>query len=371
MKLTRYRIGDFVEVYNEACGINNLTINEVSGVNRDKEFFEPAKQVGDDTSKYKIVPPNYFACNLMHVGRDKLLPIALNHTKKIKYVSPAYTVFTLKDEKKLLIEYFFMMLKSDERDRYFWFHTDSSVRDGMSWEDFCDLVFDLPSIDIQQKYVDVYISMQKNQQSYENGLEDLKLACISSIENLKKNTKKESILPYITERNEKNILVEYKDLIGVGNDGFIVPRGSRDESTFYKCNIFYPRDFVYNPSVISKGAIVLNTHFKEPKICTEEYIVFYVNDENKLVPEYLFLWLKREETGRYMDFMNIDSVRNRVYFRDLENIEIPIPNIDIQRSIADMFRAYNERKILNERLKTHIKYLCPILIRGSIEEAHG
>ena len=37
----------------------------------------------------------------------------------------------------------------------------------------------------------------------------------------------------------------------------------------------------------------------------------------KLIPEYLFLWLKRNETGRYLDFMNIDSVRNRVYFKDL------------------------------------------------------
>ena len=72
-----------------------------------------------------------------------------------------------------------------------------------------------------------------------------------------------------------------------------------------------------------------------------------------------------------MDFMNIDSVRNRVYFRDLENIEIPIPNIDIQRSIAKIFIAYNERKVINERLKAQIKDMCPILIKGAIEEARA
>ena len=70
-----------------------------------------------------------------------------------------------------------------------------------------------------------------------------------------------------------------------------------------------------------------------------------------------------------MDFMNIDGVRNRVYFRDLENIEIPIPNIDIQRSIAEMFIAYNERKVINEWLKAQIKDMCPILIKGSVEES--
>ncbi len=72
-----------------------------------------------------------------------------------------------------------------------------------------------------------------------------------------------------------------------------------------------------------------------------------------------------------MDFMNIDSVRNRVYFKDLDNIEMPIPDIRIQESIAEMFKAYNERKVINERLKALIKDLCPILIKGSLEEAKG
>jgi hypothetical protein len=34
---------------------------------------------------------------LMHVGRDKVLPIALNHSGKTKVVSPAYTIFRLKE----------------------------------------------------------------------------------------------------------------------------------------------------------------------------------------------------------------------------------------------------------------------------------
>ena len=129
MALTKYYIGRFVETYIEFCGVSDLSTDDVSGVNRDKEFFEPSKQVGTDTSKYKVVPPNYFACNLMHVGRDVVLPVALNHTNHSKIVSPAYTVFKVIDNEELLRDYFFIMLKSSERDRYFWFHTDSSVRD--------------------------------------------------------------------------------------------------------------------------------------------------------------------------------------------------------------------------------------------------
>ena len=39
MALTRYNIGRFVETYIEVCGISDLSTDDVSGVNRDKEFF--------------------------------------------------------------------------------------------------------------------------------------------------------------------------------------------------------------------------------------------------------------------------------------------------------------------------------------------
>lgn len=150
MKLTKYRLGDFVELYNEKCGNADLTAWDISGVNSDKEFFEPARQVGSDTSNYKVVPPNHFACNLMHVGRDRVLPIALNHTNQNKIVSPAYTIFKIAEDAPVVREYFFIQLKSSEKDRFFWFHTDSSVRDGMSWDDFCDMDIEIPSRSVQQ-----------------------------------------------------------------------------------------------------------------------------------------------------------------------------------------------------------------------------
>lgn len=170
MKLNKQRIGDFIEVYNKRCEISNLTVNDVSGINRDKEFFEPSRQVGANTSKYKIVPPGYFACNLMHVGRDIVLPISMNHSQKNKIVSPAYTVFKVTNESIILKEYFFMFLKSDEKDRFFWLNTDSSIREGLEWGVFCDIEIELPPIEIQKKYVAVYKSMLKNQEVYEKEL---------------------------------------------------------------------------------------------------------------------------------------------------------------------------------------------------------
>ena len=97
MTLKKIKLGDYLIPFKEKCGISNLTPYEISGINRDKEFFEPSRQTGEDTTDYQNVPPHYFACNLMHVGRDKVLPIAYNHTDSVKHVSPAYSIFCIKD----------------------------------------------------------------------------------------------------------------------------------------------------------------------------------------------------------------------------------------------------------------------------------
>lgn len=50
-------------------------------------------------------------------------------------------------------------------------------------------------------------------------------------------------------------------------------------------------------------------------------------------------------------------------------IEIPVPDISVQEAIIDIYDAYNVRRNINEQLKAQIKDICPILIKGSIEEA--
>jgi len=372
MGLTKCRIGDCVEVYNQACGLSNLTVDDVSGVNRDKEFFEPSKQVGGDTSKYKIVPPDYFACNLMHVGRDRLLPIALNHTKNNKIVSPAYTVFKIKEGTALLKEYFFMMLKSDERDRYFWFHTDSSVRDGMSWEDFCDLTFRLPSIEIQQKYVDTYIAMQENQQSYESGLDDLKLVCNAFIDKLRRELPHIELSRFIQQCDNDDLMFGIDSVRGISIDKkFINTKADMEGVSLRPYAVVAPDEFAYVTVTSRNGEkISLARNCSEDTyICSSSYVVFRVTDTSKLLPAYLSMLFERDEFNRYARFHSWGSARETFDWGEMCSVKIPIPSIDIQQDIVNIYNAYIERKSINERLKAQITDLCPILIKGSIEEA--
>ncbi len=80
------------------------------------------------------------------------------------------------------------------------------------------------------------------------------------------------------------------------------------------------------------------------------------------------LWLQRTEFFRSTLFYALGSVRDTFDVKLMREVEIPIPDIHIQQAIVDIYKCYLKRKEINERLKAQINDLCPILIRGSIQE---
>lgn len=369
MALNKIKLGKYIELYAEKCNIPNLTVNDVSGVNREKEFFEPSHQIGKDTSNYKIVPSHYFACNLMHVGRDAVLPIAYNHTDKNKIVSPAYHVFRFHENDEILSDYFLLYLKLSEKDRYFWFNTDSSVRDGMSWDDFVNVDIELPSIEIQQKYVDVYNAMLANQQSYERGLDDLKLTCDAYIEDLRRRMPCEEIGRYIERHDIRNGKNGSKNVMGISTSKqFREPTSKVNKNELANYKVCHPRQIGFVQTTHNEK--VFTYAFNNTK---EDIVVSSVNEvfstqEDKLYPEYLCMFFNRTEFDRYARFHSWGSARETFTWNDLIDVKIPIPDIAIQKSIAEMYTVYNKRKEINEQLKAQIKNICPILIKGSLEE---
>ena len=93
-----------------------------------------------------------------------------------------------------------------------------------------------------------------------------------------------------------------------------------------------------------------------------------LSDKEKLLPEYLMLWMSRPETQRLCGFRAWGSTRDIFPFEELCKLEFPVPDISRQQSIVNIYNAYVLRKDLNERLKTQIKDICPVLIKGSLEE---
>ena len=370
MTLNKYKLGRLMIPYSKKCGIPNLTPYQVSGVNKDKEFFEPSHQIGEDTSKYQIVPPRHFACNLMHVGRDRVLPIAYNHSGKEKIVSPAYTVFSLKESCGVLDDYFFIMLKCEEQDRYFWFHADASVRDGMSWSDFCDIEITVPDLPTQQKYVDIYKAMVANQQSYERGLEDLKLTFDALIDEIKHKATLKSVCELLQEVDNRNDDGAITDVHGINITKQFMPSvADTNGIDLRKYKLVKKNQFAFSGMQTGRDEcirIALNKN-DTPVIISPAYTVFEVKDKSML-EEYIMMWFSRKESDRRGWFMSDSSIRSNLDLDRFYEIQIPVPDEKTQKSIVEIFNVYTTRRNINEQLKTQIKDICPILIRGSLEE---
>lgn len=78
---------------------------------------------------------------------------------------------------------------------------------------------------------------------------------------------------------------------------------------------------------------------------------------------------ERSEFNRYSRFNSWGSARETFDWEEMCDVRIPVPDIKIQQDIVNIFKTYNMRKDINEKLKAQIKDICPILIKGSIEEA--
>lgn len=154
MELKTNPIGKYITPINEKNKENNYS--NVLGVAIEKEFMPSvANLIDTDLSKYSILRKGRFAFNPMHVGRDMKLPVAMYKNDEPALVSPAYSMFEVTSE-EILPEYLELILKSSDFDHLCWFHTDASVRGGLSWNDFADLNIYVPSIQEQEKIVHNY-----------------------------------------------------------------------------------------------------------------------------------------------------------------------------------------------------------------------
>ncbi len=154
---TYRRLGDYIREINVRN--KDLFVSKLMGINIDKYFMPSvANVIGTDMSNYKVVANGQFACNLMHVGRDEKIPVALNTEDPI-IVSPAYFVFEVCDD-SLLPEYLELSLRNPEFDRNAWFHTDGDVRGGMDKEGMKDLLIPVPSLEEQRSIVSRYKAIE-------------------------------------------------------------------------------------------------------------------------------------------------------------------------------------------------------------------
>jgi type I restriction enzyme, S subunit len=368
MKSHYKRLGDYIQLIDVRN--REMAVTRLLGININKEFMPSVANVSNtDLSRYKVINKGVFACNVMHVGRDERIPIAFYTDDEPAIISPAYFMFTIVGD-ELLPEFLMMHLQRPEFDRYAGYICDSSIRGGLEWERFCDIQIPIPDIEEQRKYVAVYKALQKNQQAYEKSLDDLQLVCDTFLENLKKLPDKERIGQYFTLVDNRNNDSTVERLLGINVLKEFMPSKANIGSTdLSKYKVIRRGQFAYSAMQVGRDETVRVALYteEEPAIISPAYLTFGVAANSRVLPEYFMIWFRRPEFNRFGWFLSDSSVRASLEWDRFCDIRISIPKIEVQESIVAIHHTLETRKRLNNELKTQIQNLCPILMRGVVE----
>ena len=366
MGLRKYKLGDFIE--NSTANNRNLKygIELIAGVSSEGVFTTPKGDPLDvDLKPYKIVRNGAFVYTPTRVNIGSIA----YRTQGLCIVSHLYIVFYLNDKGKQVIDpyWLYMYLRRKEFGREVDFRLFGSARPEFSYRDMADIEIPLPSIEQQRKYVDVYLSLQNNLATYQSKVDDLKLVCDGYIEDLRRTYGKEAIGPYIRSVDVRNENLSVTLTQGVDVNMQFIP-AKREAENQEGTKIVKTGQFAYNKVVKSNGT-KLPIALREGPNCviSSSYEVFEVVNKEKLLPEYLMLWMSRSETHRQCGYKSYGTTRDVFPFEELCKLEFPIPSLEVQENVANIYKCYLERQRIAAQLKEQLNNLCPILIKGSLQ----
>ncbi len=346
--------------------------DSVVGLSTQKQIIKTKADLsGVKLSSYKLFIPKSFAYVPDTSRRGDKMSLAYNMSNETYLVSSISIIFEVKQPDILLPDYLFMYFNRPEFDRYSRFNSWGSARETFSWEDMCDIEIYLPPLSVQQKYVDIYNAMLENQRCYERGLEDLKLVCDAYIEDLRRKIKPEKIGSYLLESDKRNDMdLPVSAVRGLATSKEIIAtKADMDGVSLKNYKVLLPKQIAYVPDTSRRGdKISLGFNNSDETYLVSSISIVFGTVQEKLLSDYLMLYLIRAEFDRYARFNSWGSARETFSFEDMCDVEIPIPDIKIQKSIADIYNVYIARKEINERLKEQIKKMCPVLIKGALEE---
>lgn len=374
MGLSKYSIGQLIELTSETNSGNEFGPKDVRGMTITKQIIPTKADVSTtDLKKFLVIRPKDFIFNPRTHGKH--IGFGYNNTNDSFIISWNNIGFRVKKEKNNIVlpEYLFLHFNRSEWDREACYRSWGSSTEVFTWEALCEMKLDLPDLPTQQKYVDIYKAMVANQQSYERGLDDLKLVCDGYIEDLRRKLPCEKIGPYIEAKDERNTKknLNISDVKSVNMNGtFAKTVANVDANRIHTYKIVRPNDFAYT-NRINIGSIARRMPNDGECLVSASYDVFHITKTEKLLPDYLTLWIRRKEFFRSTGFFAAGSVKDIFSVDMMKEVQIPIPDIKVQKAIAEVYAAYTMRKQINEQLKSQIKSICPILIKGSLEEGAG
>lgn len=365
------KLGDFITRVDNKNSDNTIKI--VKSVSVTKEFKDTnAKVDKNQLSSYKIVAPRQISF-VQTTGNEKCLCSAMNDFGYPIVVTSVNEVFET-DEKHLLPEFLVIFLIRKETDRYARYHSWGSAREIFKWDDMCRVKIPLPSIDEQRVAINAWRGLKNLKEQNEQLSGPLMDLCQSYLQELKHKYPLVEIGPYIEEINQRNTDGKYseKDVRGVSiQKEFIATKAKMEAVSVDSYKVVGPSQFAFNPNTARMGekiCVALNDS-DSVYLVSAIYPVFRIKDASILLPEYLQLFFKREDFNRYARYHSWGSAREMFNFDDMCRVKIPLPPIEIQRAIVEIYNCAKTSKYISETAKQLVGDICPALMRQIIGDA--
>lgn len=360
-------LGKYIEPCDERNSDGKYTLDDVRGISTDKKFIPTkANMEGVSLSSYKVLNSREFAYVADTSRRGDKIALALNTTDKSILISSIYTTFRSKNVDELLPDYLYLILSRSEFDRYSRFNSWGSARETFDWEELCRVEIPLPSLEVQQELVNTYNGLKALAEQNEALIEPLSKACEAFIVDCKSKYDEVDIGKYINIADEKNIENKDYDIFGINKDKTFMPtHADTNELDKSKYKMVSKDMFVFSGmqtgrDICIRLALYDNT---EPIVVSPAYTTFRLNSPDEILPQYLFIHFKRIEMDRYGWFLSDGSVRSNLDWDRFLEIKIPLPPIEVQRSIVNLYNCLEEAKKIAQEAREKMKILCPALVQ--------
>lgn len=366
------RLGDYIEQCDERNHNNQYSIETIKGISTNKLFIDTKANLdGVPLQSYKLVSPRYFAYVPDTSRRGDKVALAFNNSGDTYLISSIYCVFKVAKPIELVPEYLYLFFLRSEFDRYARYNSWGSAREVFSWENMCNILIPLPSVAEQQKVVNVWRAFRETKEQNEAKAAPLMQLCQSYIQELKHKYPMQEIGPYIEEYDERNSNEAYglDDVRGISIEKKIIDtKANMDGVKLSPYKVFRPNTFCY-VTITSRNGEKITLSLNNDNRCyivSSSYITFRINQEDQILPRFLYLWFCRPEFDRYARFNSWGSAREAFSFEDMKRCKVPLPPIAVQQAIVNIYKCANEAKRIAEEADRLSREVCPALLQHVI-----
>lgn len=365
------RLGTFIERCDHLNAEGKYTSKDVRGISNEKEFMMTKSDLGGRSlASFQIVRPQEFAFNRRTTRMGEKIAVGFNESDRDIIVTEDYVVFRVRDTERLLPAFLFLYLNRAEFDRYARWDSWGSATEFFNWENMCNVPIRLPSLAAQRKAVAIYRGLKENLAAQEAGLADLKLTCDGYLESLRHHIESEKLGAYIHRIDVRNGKNGTSNVMGISvYKKFREPSSKVDRSHLENYKVVKPRQISFVQTTHNEHVFAYAMNDTDEDIVTSSVNEVFYTDEDQLLPEYLCMWFNRSEFDRYARYHSWGTVRETFTWDDLVNVELPIPTIQVQKSVSDIYRAYVERQRIADALRQQLKDICPVLVRGALGDS--